>query len=119
MRRGTRGHVALPHGQARAPAWRGCDMWRRIFIFIYIVYDDMYIGLPIIGRHFINPQCRQTLYSRYPFISSVWDYCSFVIFISGRRGKSRASDLNQQKSRAVDARLTDLQIKHVRKRRNK
>ena len=33
----TRVHVASPRGQARAPAWRGGDTWRHIFIFTYMV----------------------------------------------------------------------------------
>ena len=54
MGRGTRGHVALPRGQARAPAWHGGDTWMLFIFSVYIVYI-IYIGLPIIGRHFINP----------------------------------------------------------------
>ena len=47
-----------PHGSAhvdstRAPAWRRGDKWRIYINYIYIYI--MYIGLSIIGRHFINP----------------------------------------------------------------
>ena len=101
MRRGTRGHVALPRGQVRAPAWRGCDTWRHIFIFTYIVYDNMYIGLPIIGRHFINPQCRHTLYTRdiLLFLRCGTIAPSLSLF-QGDVAASRASNRNQEKSRA-------------------
>ena len=45
-----------------------------IFICTYIVYDNMYIGLPIIRRHFIDRYILLTLYTRHPpLISSVWD----------------------------------------------
>ena len=54
---------------------RGAEVTRgHIFICTYIVYDNMYIGLPIIGRHFINRCILLTLYTRHPpLISSVWD----------------------------------------------
>ena len=54
---------------------RGAEATRgRIFIFtIYIVYI-IYIGLPIIGRNFINRLISHTLYMRdFPSISSMWD----------------------------------------------
>ena len=31
------GHVAAPHGQARALAWRGGDTWTHIYMYIYSV----------------------------------------------------------------------------------
>ena len=101
MRRGTQGHVTLPRGQARAPAWRRCDKWRRIFIFVYIVYDKMYIGLPIIERHTINPQCRHTLYTRdiLLFLRCGTISPSLSLFQSDVAA-SRVSDRNQEKSRA-------------------
>ena len=57
MRRGMQGHVAAPRGPTR----RLRDMMRRIYIYLYIVYNIY--SLPFIGRdyypsnssHLINP----------------------------------------------------------------
>ena len=71
-------------------------------IYIYHIYSFiMYIDLLIIGRHFINPQCRHTLYTReiLLFLRCGTIAPSLSLF-QGDVAASRASDWNQEKSRA-------------------
>ena len=70
-------------------------------IYIYHIYSFvMLIDLPIIGRHFINPQCRHTLYTR-KILLFLW--CGTIApslsLFQCDVAASRASDQNQEKSR--------------------
>ena len=59
MRRGTQGHVALPRGHARWPAWHGWCVHASSHI-IYIHINIMFRGPPCIRGQMIN-----SLYSSY------------------------------------------------------
>ena len=77
--------MALPRGQARAPAWRRGDTWHILYLF-YIVYIT-YTGLPIIGRQFTKHSVSvYVIYSRFSIISSVWDYFTSICFDFRPRG---------------------------------
>ena len=103
MQRGMQGHVALPRGRARLPAWRGCDAWTRIYIY-YIYYFIMYIGLSIIERQIINlTKPAYLIYWTFSFISSVWDYFISFILISGRRGNTPHVGSRPRLTDCVDA----------------
>ena len=63
MRRGTQGHVALPRGHERLPAWRGCDVDTYYIYYLYL-YSKVYSSSNYRKTKVLNLPFHLRLYTR-------------------------------------------------------
>ena len=63
MRRGRQGHVALPRGRARVPAWHGCDIYLYLLVYSMVIVhiSIQYFGFKLMAK-ISSPYIRAILY---------------------------------------------------------